>query len=74
MSGRPVRIGVQYLPQHSATYGPIRDAVLSFIRGQAQSVQIQVKPPEPIGMAQMQSVPPSPAELQRMLGVTATAR
>lgn len=25
---RPVRIGVQYLPQHSGTYGPIRDAIL----------------------------------------------
>jgi hypothetical protein len=60
--------------QGAVALDPIRDAVLSFIRGQAQSVQIQVKPPEPIGMAQMQSVPPSPAELQRMLGVTATAR
>lgn len=53
---------------------PIREAVLSFIRGQAQSVQIQVKPPQPIGIEQMQSVPPSPAEMQRVLGVTATAR
>jgi len=26
---RPTRIGVQILPQHSATYGPIRDKVLS---------------------------------------------
>lgn len=53
---------------------PIREAVLSFIRGQAQSVQIQVKPPQPIGVEQMQSVPPSPAEMQRVLGITATAR
>jgi hypothetical protein len=53
---------------------PIRDAVLSFIRGQAQSVQIQVKPPQPIGMEQMQSTPPSPAEMQRVLGITATAQ
>lgn len=53
---------------------PIRDAVLSFIRGQAQSVQINVRPPQPIGMEQMQSVPPSPAEMQRVLGITATAR
>ncbi len=53
---------------------PIREAVLSFIRGQAQSVQIQVKPPQPIGVEEMQSVPPSPAEMQRVLGVTATAR
>ncbi|HWK19462.1 MAG TPA: LLM class F420-dependent oxidoreductase [Microbacteriaceae bacterium] len=37
MSGRPVRIGVQYLPQHSATYGPIRDAVL---RGEEAGVDI----------------------------------
>lgn len=53
---------------------PIREAVLSFIRGQAQSVQIQVKPPQPIGVAEMQSVPPSPAEMQRALGITATAQ
>lgn len=53
---------------------PIRNAVLSFIRGQAQSVQIQVKPPQPIGVEQMQAVPPSPAEMQRVLGITATAR
>lgn len=53
---------------------PIREAVLSFIRGQAQSVQIQVKPPQPIGVEQMQAVPPSPAEMQRVLGITATAR
>ena len=52
---------------------PIREAVLSFIRGQAQSVQIQVKPPQPIGVEQMQAVPPSPAG-QRVLGITATAR
>ncbi len=53
---------------------PIRDAVLSFIRGQAQSVQISVNPPQPIGVEQMQSVPPSPAEMQRVLGISATAR
>lgn len=58
----------------AAALDPIRDAVLSFIRGQAQSVQISVKPPQPIGMEQMQSVPPSPAEMQRVLGITATAR
>ncbi|MEO3472267.1 hypothetical protein AAFN86_10400 [Roseomonas sp. CAU 1739] len=53
---------------------PIRDAVLSFIRGQAQSVQIRMNPPQPIGMAEMQQVPPSPAEMQRVLGISATAR
>jgi probable F420-dependent oxidoreductase len=34
---RPMRIGVQYLPQHSPTYGPIRDAVL---RGEDAGVDI----------------------------------
>jgi len=34
---RPVRIGVQYLPQHSQTYGPIRDAVL---RGEDAGIDI----------------------------------
>ncbi len=53
---------------------PIRDAVLSFIRGQAQSVQIRVNPPKPIGMAEMQGTPPSPAEMQRVLGISATAQ
>jgi len=36
-SDRPVRIGVQYLPQHSPSYGPIRDAVL---RGEDAGVDI----------------------------------
>ena len=34
---RPVRIGVQYLPQHSPTYGAIRDAVL---RGEDAGIDI----------------------------------
>ena len=34
---RPVRIGVQYLPQHASTYTPIRDAVL---RGEDAGIDI----------------------------------
>lgn len=53
---------------------PVREAVLRFIRGQATVVDIRVNPPRPIGAAEMQSVAPSPAEIQRVLGITATAR
>ncbi|MBW6398158.1 hypothetical protein KPL78_09890 [Roseomonas sp. HJA6] len=53
---------------------PIRDAVLRFIRGQATDVDIRVNPPKPIGAAEMQQVPQNPAELQRILGITATSR
>ena len=53
---------------------PIRDAVLSFIRGQAQAVMIRVNPPQPIGMEQMQQIPPNPADMQRVLGISATAK
>jgi hypothetical protein len=60
--------------QGAMALDPIRDAVLSFIRGQAQSVMIRVNPPQPIGVDQMQQVPPSPAEMQRVLGITATAQ
>lgn len=53
---------------------PVREALLRFIRGQASAVDIRVNPPRPIGAEEMQQVPPSPAELQRVLGITATAR
>jgi hypothetical protein len=53
---------------------PIRDAVQAFIRGQAQTVEIRLNPPQPLSLEAMQAVPPSPAEAQRALGITATAR
>jgi len=53
---------------------PIRDAVLQFIRGQATVVDIRVNPPKPIGAAEMEHVPPNPAAMQQVLGLTATAR
>ncbi len=53
---------------------PVREALLRFIRGQATVVDIRVNPPKPIGAEEMQQVPPSPAELQRVLGISATAR
>lgn len=58
----------------AAALDPIRNAVQSFIRGQAQTVEIRLNPPQPLGMEQIQGAPPSPAEAQRMLGITATAR
>ena len=58
----------------AAALDPIRDAVQRFIRGQAQTVEIRVNPPQPLSMEQLQGVPPSPAEAQRMLGITASAR
>lgn len=63
------------LSQPDATaLGPIRDAVLSFIRGQATEVDIRVNPPQPLGAAEMQQVPQDPAALQRVLGITATSK
>ena len=58
----------------AAALAPVRDALLRFIRGQATVVDIRVNPPKPIGAEEMQQVPPSPAELQRVLGISATAR
>jgi len=58
----------------AAALDPIRDAIQAFIRGQAQTVEIRVNPPQPFGMEQMQGAPPSPSEAQRLLGITATAR
>lgn len=58
----------------AAALAPVRDALVRFIRGQAQAVDIRVNPPQPIGLEEMQQVPPSPAEMQRVLGITATTR
>jgi hypothetical protein len=58
----------------AAGLDPIRDAVQRFIRGQATTVDIRVNPPQPLGLEQLQGVPPSPAEAQRLLGITATAQ
>lgn len=53
---------------------PVRDALLRFIRGQATVVDIRVNPPRPVGAEEMQQVPPTPADMQRVLGISATAR
>lgn len=57
----------------AAGLDPIRDAVQRFIRGQARSVEIRIAPPQPIRISDVQGAPPSPAEAQRMFGVTAEA-
>lgn len=54
---------------------PIRNAVQRFIRGEAQTVEIRVNPPQPIKLGELQGGPPgSPGDAQRMFGVTAEAR
>ena len=58
----------------AAGLDPIRDAVQRFIRGQAQSVEIRVNPPQPIKLGEVQGAPPSPSDAQRMFGITAQAR
>jgi hypothetical protein len=58
----------------AAALDPIRDAVQRFIRGQARTIEIRANPPRPLGMADVQGVPPSPVEAQRMFGITATAQ
>jgi len=53
----------------------IRDAVQRFIRGQAREIEITARPPQPIPFAQFQGAAPGgPAEIQQMLGLTASAR
>ncbi|MBR0672783.1 hypothetical protein GXW76_16505 [Roseomonas soli] len=58
----------------AAALDPIRDAVQRFIRGQAQTVEIRANPPQPVTLQQMQGAPPSPADVQRIFGITAEAR
>ncbi|CAH0305511.1 proline-rich domain-containing protein [Roseomonas sp. CECT 9278] len=58
----------------AAALDPIRDAVQRFIRGQARTIEIRANPPRPLGMADMQGAPPSPADAQRLFGITATAQ
>lgn len=54
---------------------PIRDAVQRFIRGQARTIEITARPPQPIPFDRFQGGPPGgPAEIQQMLGLSATAR
>jgi hypothetical protein len=53
---------------------PIRDAVLRFIRAQATAVEIRVNPPKPLGTEEVQRLQQTPADLQRALGISATAR
>jgi hypothetical protein len=53
---------------------PVRDAVQRFIRGQARTIEVRANPPQPLGMAEAQRVPPNPVEAQRRLGITATAQ
>ncbi|MBW8271133.1 hypothetical protein [Caldovatus aquaticus] len=53
----------------------IRDAVQRFLRGQAREIEITAAPPEPIPFARFQGAAPGgPAEIQQMLGLSATAR
>ncbi len=58
----------------AAALDPVRDAVQRLIRGQARMIEIRANPPRPLGRADMQGAPPSPAEAQRLLGITATAQ
>ena len=58
----------------AAALDPIRDAVQRFIRGQARTIEIRANPPKPLGMADVQGAPPSPADAQRLLGITASAQ
>lgn len=58
----------------AAALDPIRDAVQRFIRGQAQTVEVRANPPQPVTLQQLQGAPPSPADAQRMFGITAEAR
>ena len=60
--------------QGAAGLDPIRDAVQRFIRGQAQTVEIRMNPPQPIKFSDVQGAPPNPAAAQRMFGISAEAR
>ena len=52
---------------------PMEQGELS--RGQAREVEVRIRPPRPLALSTLQEQPPGgPAEIQRMLGLTATAR
>lgn len=58
----------------AAGLDPIRDAVQRFIRGQAQTVEVRVNPPQPIKIVDAQQPPGNAAEAQRRFGITARAQ
>ncbi len=54
---------------------PVLAAVQRLLRGQAQEVTITMQPPRPVPVSELSGAAAGgPAEVQRMLGITATAR
>lgn len=51
----------------------IRDAILSYIRGQAREIELRAQPPQPVPVLSLGGVG-SPAQAQQVLGITAAAR
>jgi hypothetical protein len=59
----------------SPAMASIRTAVQRFLRGEAKEVEISARPPQPLAFSAIQGAAGgSPAEVQRMLGLSATAR
>jgi hypothetical protein len=58
----------------AAAVAPIRAAVQRFLRGEAREVEVTAKPPEPVPLLGLGGIAAGPAEAQRMLGLSATAR
>jgi len=55
--------------------GPLLPAVQRFLRGEATTLEVVLKPSQPVGFAQVErAMKQGPAAAQRLLGVTATAR
>jgi hypothetical protein len=53
----------------------VREAVQRFIRGQAQEVELTLRPPRPVALQELQQNPPAnPAEAAQRLGLGAVAR
>ena len=54
---------------------PVLAAVQRLLRGQAQEVTINMQPPKPVPVSELSGAAAGgPAEVQRMLGITATSR
>jgi hypothetical protein len=58
-----------------AALAPVREAILRFLRSEAREVEFVLRPPQPLPLSELPAAAAAgPAELQRLLGLGATAR
>ena len=68
-------VGGMLTDRRASGPNPLRDAIMRYIRGQASEVSITAAPPQPLNQGALAAGAMSgPAEIQRLLGITATSR